>query len=96
MAGTSLFHLAAEALARTLLTTTIFEKTSTCSAGHLGTSIFHISFQGPHFPVLCPRLDRQHLQTHHLKKKMDRVSKPIDKCQILLAYGHDLTFSLCV
>ena len=71
MAGTSLFHLESQSWARGFASTPIFEKTDTWSAARLRKSSFRRSRQGPHFPVLCPRLGQNIRPRIRFRKNQD-------------------------
>ena len=96
MAGTSLAHLVSKVYTKRFALTPLLEKTNTGANTRFETSCSNRPWQGPHFPVLCPRLVWKHLSPHQVFKKRALAPKLARTCQISLAHGQDLTFPSCV
>ena len=75
MAGTSFFHVESQAWARICVTTPRFEKKNAWSAARLEKSSFRRPWQGPHFPVLCPRLGPKYSTPRPFQKKSTLAKK---------------------
>ena len=96
MVRTSLSRLGSRVCAKRFAHPSISEKKTTGTWAVLDMSKFLSPWQGPHFPVLCPRLGRKHLSPHPFSKRRARVPKLAWTCEIFLAHGQDLTFPSCV
>ena len=82
MVRTSLSRLGSKFCAKKIASTDILEKTNTGTGACLDMSQFRRPWQGPHFPVLWPRLGRKHLSPHPFSTRKAPAPKFVWTCKI--------------
>jgi hypothetical protein len=84
MVRTSLSRLVSKFCVKRFAPTDILEKNNTGTGACLDMSQFRRPWQGPHFPVLWPRLGRKHLSPHPFSKRKAPAPKFVWTCEIFL------------